>query len=153
MTVYIQEVEKAAMLFVPSGVEGGLHELIHCGLLQLRVSFFSAYCSRNQPASRAWPRDATDSFGCLKLHGQWHWGWIYSKSLYKMQINKLTNWFENSWEGSIILQSRSHWSCSILEMIFTRVLHPPLTARKFLSIQCDIFQNGFSISLRWKNLI
>ncbi len=50
MTVYIQEVEKAAMLFVPSGVEGGLHELIHCGLLQLCVSFFQRILQQ-EPAS------------------------------------------------------------------------------------------------------
>ncbi len=43
MTVYIQEVEKAAMLFVPSGVEGGLHELIHCRSSAAARLLFSAH--------------------------------------------------------------------------------------------------------------
>lgn len=50
MTIYIQEVEKATMLFVPSGVERDLHELIYSCLLQLHVFFFQRVLQQ-EPAS------------------------------------------------------------------------------------------------------
>ncbi len=49
----------------------------------------------------------------LKLHGQWHWGWIYSKSLYK-----LTNWSENSWGGFIHIAIKKSLILLYFEMIF-----------------------------------